>query len=139
MPWDPLPVEPRFWAAVEQMPNGCWQWRKATSGGYGIINWNGRKHYAHRVSYQLFVGDIPAGLQLDHLCRNRGCVNPEHLQPVTPQVNTLRSAPATKASCAQGHPFDEANTRWRGTWRICVACAREAVRKSTAKSRGQAA
>jgi hypothetical protein len=86
-------------------PNGCWVWRKATDpNGYGRFWFDGRMLGAHRVSYQLLVGPVPEGLDLDHLCRNRRCVNPSHLEPVTRRTNlvrgdTLVSAHVSGADC----------------------------------------
>lgn len=71
--------------------NGCWNWSGADSGnGYGKCWYEGRWQVAHRAIYQFFVADIPKGHHLDHRCRNRGCVNPHHMEPVTPKVNTHR-------------------------------------------------
>ena len=70
----------------------CWNWTAAIFKGlgYGKFNFNGKTCYAHRVSYELHVGEIPSGLQIDHLCRNRKCVNPDHLEPVTHIENIRR-------------------------------------------------
>lgn len=108
--------------------SGCWQWTAATTNGYGRVKWNGVLHLAHRLSYEHYVGDIPDGLELDHLCRNRGCINPAHLEPVTRRENILRgvSPPALGARvtyCPNGHPYDEANTYTRpGGGRTCRKC-----------------
>lgn len=86
---DALP--PRFWAKVEVLPNGCWQWTAAkNSDGYGLFKIGGRVQGAHRVCYEALIGFIPEGLQSDHLCRNRACVNPAHIEPVTSHENILR-------------------------------------------------
>jgi hypothetical protein len=114
---------------------GCWEWLYARRrDGYGYVNAvvNGRRRpvTAHRVYYERYVGPIPEGLQLDHLCRNRGCVNPAHLEPVTQRENILRGeSPAAKQArqthCKYGHPFSAENTRRdkKGA-RWCRACER---------------
>lgn len=93
----------------------CWLWTGTIDdGGYGMIAGEGGRNYlrAHRVMYEILVGPIPKGMQLDHLCRVRNCVNPAHLEPVTPRENTLRSPVAlaainaAKTRCPRGHLFD---------------------------------
>jgi HNH endonuclease len=107
---------------------GCWVWtgyRNPTSG-YGTIKFTGTKgFYAHRLVYELLVGPIPEGLQLDHLCRNRWCVNPSHMEPVTQRENLLRgdtvvAKNAAKTHCLRGHLFDY--VRPDGTGRDCRTC-----------------
>ena len=87
--------DPPTWRPdYEVMPDGCWLWRKALGGGtgYGQLRMNGRTHNAHRVMYERLVGPVPEGLVLDHLCRVRACVNPDHLEPVTFAENMRRGA-----------------------------------------------
>lgn len=85
--------ERRFWESVEKT-EGCWLWRGAVSGtGYGRIKDDKQLFAVHRFAYELLVGDIPVGLEIDHLCRVRNCVNPDHLEAVTRQVNVQRAAP----------------------------------------------
>lgn len=96
-------------------PNsGCWLWIGAVSGGYGRKQHDGKVQQAHRVSYQLHVGPVPAGKVLDHKCRTKLCVNPDHLEPVTQSENIKRGAlprllaarQQVKTHCPQGHPLD---------------------------------
>ena len=111
-------VYERFWSRV--LPTeGCWIWiGHVTSGGYGEIMVSAkespRKDYVHRWVYQELVGAIPKELQIDHLCRNRRCVYPAHLELVTSRQNTLRgNAPAAanahKSHCLRGHPLSGDN------------------------------
>ena len=130
-----MDVVDRFWARVVK-GDGCWLWSGATNDhGYGQLHRDRRTVYAHRFSYELAVGPIPAGLQIDHLCRNRSCVRPHHLEPVTSAVNTRRGEPANRTHCPLGHPYDEANTGRR----FCRACHRAFVSRGKARRRGIAA
>lgn len=123
----------RFWSKV-QRGDGCWQWTDAPSAaGYGYFGYGGRngtKVPAHRIAYELAVGPIPLGKQIDHLCRNRRCVNPAHLEAVTQRQNLLRglgssALNARKTRCKRGHPFDDENTYMdRAGRRQCRACRR---------------
>lgn len=143
---DPLTIgdtrlPPRFWTKVEANAGGCWLWiASLDSKGYGHVWWNGRTRGACRVAYEILVADVPIGLDLDHLCRVRNCVNPAHLEPVTRQVNVLRgvgpsAVHAQALRCPSGHPYDEANTyRWRG-WRMCRACSAARSRARAKKKR----
>ena len=132
----------RFWEKVEPCPtSGCWHWTAAKDqDGYGMFRWDGGARRAHRVSYTELVGPIPEGLQIDHLCRNRGCVNPAHLEPVTNRENVLRgenfsAKNAVKTHCDNGHEFDEGNTYIRRGKRQCRACNREQTRAYRARKK----
>lgn len=125
-----------LWEKVERQGD-CWVWTgSAANRGYGSIHHEGRNGYLpHRLSYELLVGPIPDGLVLDHLCMNRRCVNPKHLEPVTNRVNILRGTSAAglnsvKTHCVNGHLFDKVNTRIRKNGaRICIACEKIRLQK----------
>jgi hypothetical protein len=111
-------------------PNACWPWTAYRDPqGYGRIARNGKSDRAHRVSYELAVGPIPEGLHVDHLCGNRWCVNPRHLEPVTQWENMVRGGGATsvvnaaKTHCKDGHPLAGDNVRITSQGgRQCISC-----------------
>lgn len=143
----------RFAEFISFMPNGCVEYTGGlTTSGYGRF-WDGtRGVQAHRFAYEQIVGPIPEGLDLDHLCRNRRCVNPRHLDPVSRRENLLRgetlpSANAQKTHCPMGHPYAGNNLllerKASGTWmRKCRECRRRATtersRRRRAAERGPA-
>ena len=110
--------------------DGCWLWAGTIEhNGYGRIKGINKNMFAHRLSYNLFKGMIPDGLQIDHLCRNRRCVNPEHLEPVTSWENLMRGrSPAHRTQCPKGHKYTTDNTYWwerpnrKNPTRICRQC-----------------
>ena len=126
------PLRERLERFTELIPfHACWEWTGATNGlGYGQLGMSRghrpRNVYAHRVSYELSRGSIPEGMEVDHLCHNPRCVNPDHLQIVSHQDNMRRSKAATKTACKRGHDWtDPRNVYFRknGT-RYCAECAR---------------
>lgn len=123
-----------FWGLVEKTQT-CWLWRGYLHPlGYGYTTFQGKHWRVHRLSYTLARGGIPKGLVIDHLCRVRNCVNPDHLEAVTQLVNvlrgdTLQAHNLAKTSCPKGHPYDSENGRFRPDGsRRCAQCARDAMR-----------
>jgi hypothetical protein len=132
-------VERIFDLYVTPVASGCWEWSgKVAKNGYGHTKVGGEFRLAHRAFYEGMKGPIAEGMTIDHLCRNRSCVNPAHLEPVSRGENVLRS-PATRAAinlakthCVRGHPLSGPNLYLRPDrpgHRHCRACAKAASRK----------
>lgn len=110
---------------------GCWLWQGyVTDRGYGRLPWKGKPTGAHRLSHIAFKGEIPKGMEVDHLCRVRNCINPDHLEAVPKKTNIMRgisfgAVNARKDACPNGHPYTEDNTyRKPSGHRICKVCRR---------------
>jgi hypothetical protein len=120
----------RFWPKVDASGD-CWQWIGGVSGRYGMVRPGGSANQrgAHVIAWELLVGPVPEGYQIDHLCKNTLCVNPDHLEPVPPRINLLRSEAwsgvnARKIACPKGHEYTAENTRLYQDKRHCRACDR---------------
>jgi len=127
-----LPLPPRLLQKILVLPNGCWQWIAGKDGnGYGKVRW-GPEHRirkAHAVVWEIAHDEpVPDDIEPDHLCRNRACVRPDHLEFVTHQVNMLRgetvaATAAARTHCQAGHPLEGANLmRTRRGYRYCKTC-----------------
>jgi hypothetical protein len=145
-----IPLEERLAALIAVDPDtGCWIYQAhIRKDGYGSITVGSRtdgsrkNQLVHRVSYETFVGPVPDGLTLDHLCRRRACINPAHLEPVTGKANVLRgetitAANAIKTHCIHGHAYTPENTGFQRNGRYCKQCHREQALAHYHKQKGQ--
>ena len=133
-----MPAADRILARVDRVEGGCWNWLGTTSpkGGYGRM-WNdGRHRMAHRVSYETFIGPIPEGLTVDHLCFNGSCVNPDHLRLLSHEENSRIQRKGIATHCQRGHEFTPENT-WTasGSRRTCKTCARMRYARAATRKR----
>jgi hypothetical protein len=135
MQHQPVITRDRIESKYEPEPmSGCWLWIGTIADtGYGVLSVreekNGKqsRRYAHRISYELFVGPIPVGLEIDHKCRVRSCINPDHLEPVTRRENLRRGIQHNrlKTKCPRGHQYTEHNTYVNKVGaRVCRACCK---------------
>ncbi|MFD6677526.1 HNH endonuclease signature motif containing protein [Rhodococcus zopfii] len=128
----------RFARRISVSETGCWEWfGPIGNSGYGQCKVGRLNKLTHRVVYEILVGPIPDGLQIDHLCKNRTCCNPAHLEPVTARENVLRgdtiaAANIQKSNCPKGHEYDYTSPSGR---RGCRTCRRAAVSRYAAKKR----
>jgi hypothetical protein len=132
----------KFFARIKrETESGCWEWDRTDAAGYGAqFVFDKARTLPHRWAYSYLRADIPEGLELDHLCRNRRCVNPWHLEPVNRRENAMRGI-GSKETCVNGHPYTPENTYIRpdrGT-RMCRACGRDASRRSATRNHHAAA
>lgn len=117
-------VYERFMDKVIKSPDGCWEWTAATRDGYGLFRVEGKLVSAHRWRWEWDNGPVPEGLELDHLCRNRRCVRPDHIEAVTHKENVRRGdsgwKEAEKKTCPKGHPYDTIDSQGKRRCSICV-------------------
>jgi hypothetical protein len=129
-----LPLN-RFMSKVIKDDSGCWFWKGVIgSNGYSKIWYQGKEQLAHRVGYQLLIGEIPQGTELDHLCRNPQCVNPKHLEAVTHRENIIRGMHPNvinhrNGTCSRGHSLADAIRDKNGRVRNCRTCLKEIKEK----------
>lgn len=138
-----IDIYDRFWSKVDRSNiNGCWSWKRSTRKGYGQFAIRHNVNIgAHRFAYLALVGAIPGGRELDHLCRNRACVNPFHLEPVTGLVNVQRGESsavqkarhAARTHCKRGHEYPTENPLMGKTGRRCRTCLAMLARKYRAR------
>jgi hypothetical protein len=127
--WPTRTTEERFAEKVDRS-DGCWQWTGSRlNSGYGSFFHDGSGRPAHRVAYEIYVGSIPDGLTIDHLCRNKLCVRPDHLEPVSLSTN-VRRVHGSETHCRRGHPRTPENACTRKdeiySCRLCQRIARQA-------------
>jgi len=139
-----FPASPYAW---DESMGECWNWTAARRGmkgtcahEYGAFRMNQKQMYAHRAGYEIFIGPIPEGLSLDHLCRNTLCVNPSHMEPCTLRENQLRRE-GMRTHCKNGHEMSKENTVIMSGFpnrRYCRRCRADASKKYAAKKRALA-
>jgi len=122
----------------------CWVWQGAKDKGYGKVRVGSKILGVHRVAYEAIIGPIPVGLEIDHLCRNHGCYNPEHLEPVTHKENLRRGNTHGKEThCPQGHSYSGSNLmtgrqKRHSIYRRCKICHATQQRAYTARRKANA-
>lgn len=133
----PDPFESKY----DVLPNGCWQWKSIVLDGYAYVRVRElrRNVRVHKWLWEKAHGPVPSGMSLDHLCRNRACINIEHLELVTIRENTMRSSAvsalnARKTECVRGHPLSGANLYERNGRRHCRACRADNARERRASA-----
>jgi hypothetical protein len=131
----PEPYLSRFLSKIDKT-DGCWLWKSAIArNGYGVFRLAGKTVYAHRLSFAIHRGSPSPLLVIDHLCRTRNCVNPDHLRELDrgENVSIGRSVLRERTHCANGHEFTDFNTRRESGRRVCRVCHNERNRKFRAK------
>jgi hypothetical protein len=139
----PTPAIDRFTVKIQKLPNGCWKWiAHLDTDGYGRFYWNGNRNgFAHQFSYEYFNGPLDKALTVDHMCRNRWCVNPAHLRQITNLENVMigvgvGAKNARKTVCPLGHTYSTENTYYdKLGYRGCKIC-RKMITKAHNKIHG---
>lgn len=131
--------------------DSCWDWSGyiCKKHKYGFMCISGKLYRAHRISYELFNGSTDKHMFIDHICRNKKCVNPDHLREVSPRINSIENTISSakknmeKTHCIHGHEYTKENTVYDGVGvygykrRRCLTCKRETLRRCIAKKRGK--
>ena len=134
----------RFWSHVRKDANesGCWLWTRARKNGYGTtgftIEGKFRSERAHRVAYALTYGPIPEGWEVDHVCKVRDCVRPDHLEALPRNAHQRRWEKEPQATCRKGHPRTQENAYWYKGYPTCRIC-QNSRRKARVRARVLAA
>lgn len=126
--WKVTPSDVKRFSSKVLIGDGCWEWVAACdSGGYGVFHLDKRTLCAHRISYEIFVGEIPEKHELHHTCNNRKCVRPDHLRALLPadHPDTMPDLNRRKTHCKRGHPLVESNIYRSNGKRGCRTCSKE--------------
>lgn len=137
------PLIDRILRRIKKLPDGCWEWTGSLSYGYGILTYKRKRMRVHICTFNHFVGPVPVRSELDHLCKNKRCCNPDHLEPVSHRVNILRSDHPNvvlmhRGVCKRGHAIAGDNALPTSDGRIrCKKCRQRIERESILRRKSQ--